>query len=240
MRSPLEYWTAVAVGAVVCVVLCTVARRGSPRSGTVAGRCIAVVLAVDAAVFVATPVALHTWTVQRSIPLSLCDIALIVAAFATWWPQRQLLVELTYFWGLAGTLQAVATPDLTVGFPHIEFFEFVVGHLGIVIAALFLVVGLRRRPRRGAVPRVWLITAAYTAVTGAFDALTGSNYFFLARPPGSTTLLSALGPWPWYIVSAAPLAYVLLLVLDLPFRRSRRAEPPAGVVPPAGRLAVRT
>jgi uncharacterized membrane protein YwaF len=69
----------------------------------------------------------------------------IVAAVACWW-QVPLLVELIYFWGLAGTLQAVITPDLAVGFPHPMFFEYVVGHLGIVLAAVFLVVGLRLTP----------------------------------------------------------------------------------------------
>ena len=47
----------------------------------------------------------------------------------------RVAVELTYFWGLAGTLQAIVTPDLSAGFPQLEFFMFVVGHLGIVIAA---------------------------------------------------------------------------------------------------------
>ena len=55
---------------------------------------------------------------------------------ACWPPRWQLGVELSYFWGLTGTLQAVLTPDLSVSFPHLEFFEFVVGHVGIVIAAI--------------------------------------------------------------------------------------------------------
>jgi Integral membrane protein (intg_mem_TP0381) len=143
------------------------------------------------------------WSVQASLPLSLCDVALIVAAIACWWPQWNLAVELTYFWELAGTLQAVVTPDLSAGFPQLEFFMFVVGHLGIVVAALFLVVGLRLRPRPGSVTRVFAITAAYTAFVGWFDWVTGSNYMFLAAVPRNGSLLSVLGPWPWYILSAA-------------------------------------
>jgi hypothetical integral membrane protein (TIGR02206 family) len=171
--------------------------------------------------FVSVPLAEDRWSVQASLPLALCDVALIVAAVACWWPQWLLAVELTYFWGLAGTLQAVVTPDLSAGFPQREFFMFVVGHLGIVIAALFLVVGLRLEPRPGSVMRVFAITAAYTAFVGCFNWLTGSNYMYLAAVPTHGSLLSVLGPWPWYILSGAAVALVLLLILDAPFHRHR-------------------
>jgi hypothetical integral membrane protein (TIGR02206 family) len=202
-------------------VLCVCARRRPGRWTAVAARCLGALLVVDAIVFATDPVLTGTWSARSSLPLALCDVALLVAAAACWWPTRLLLVELTWFWGLAGTLQAVATPDLSVGFPHIEFFEYVVGHLGIVIAALYLVVGLGYRPRAGAVRRVFLITVVYTAFVGLVDALTGGDYMFLASRPVHWSLLSVLGPWPWYILSAAALALVLLLILDAPFRSGR-------------------
>jgi hypothetical integral membrane protein (TIGR02206 family) len=143
-------------------------------------------------------------------------------AAAACWTRVAVLVELTYFWGLAGTLQAVITPDLNAGFPHLVFFQYMVGHLGIVVAALYLVVGLRITPRPGAVLRVFAITLGYTAFVGLVDGLTGANYMFLRAPPGEWTLLKVLGPWPWYIGSAAGVALVLLLALDAPFWASRR------------------
>jgi hypothetical integral membrane protein (TIGR02206 family) len=224
VSTPVAYWTAVALGAVVSVALCAGARRFPGRWARNAGRGIAITLAADAVVFVGAPWLNGYWTVQSSLPLALCDVALVVAAVACWWPGLQLAIELTYFWGLAGTLQAVATPDLSAGFPHLEFFEYVVGHLGIVLAAMFLVVGLGRRPRRGSVPRVFAITAGYTAFVGGFDWLTGSNYMFLAAVPNHASLLSVLGPWPWYVVSAAGVAVVLLLILDAPFRHHPTAR----------------
>jgi hypothetical integral membrane protein (TIGR02206 family) len=221
VSTPVAYWIAVAIGTVICVSLCTACRRRPGPWVRYAGAAISVVLVADAVTFVSVPLVDGRWSVQSSLPLALCDLALIVAAIACSRPRWPLPVELTYYWGLAGTLQAVATPDLSAGFPQLQFFEFVVGHLGIVIAALFLVVGLRLRPRRGSVPRVFAITAAYTVFVGCFDWLTGSNYMYLAAVPRHWSLLSVLGPWPWYIVSAAGVVFVLLLILDAPFHSRR-------------------
>jgi uncharacterized membrane protein YwaF len=68
------------------------------------------------------------------------------------------------------------------------------------------------------------VTLAYTAVVGLVDALTGANYMFLRAPPGEWTLLRVLGPWPWYLASAAGVALVLFTALDAPFWAGRRRE----------------
>lgn len=223
--SPHAYWAAVAVAAGACAVLCTEARRRPGPWTRTASRVLGVVLLADAVTYT-TGRSLSGWSASTSLPLALCDVAALVAAAACWWP-RPVLVELTYFWGLAGTLQAVATPDVTTPFPHLAFIEYVVGHVAIVVAALFLVVGLRHTPRPGSVPRVFAITALYTAFVGIVDAASGADYMFLRQPPSEWTLLKVLGPWPWYIVSAAGVAIVVLLLLDSPFwaarHRARRA-----------------
>jgi hypothetical integral membrane protein (TIGR02206 family) len=152
-----------------------------------------------------------------------CDMTDLVAVAACWW-RRQLAIELTYFWGLAGTLQGILTPNLGTSFPHLEFFEYQVEHLGIVVAALFLVVGLRLVPQPGAVVRIVAITAGYTAAVGAVDALTGADYMFLRSPPATWSVLQGLGPWPWYILSATGVAVVFVAILDVPFWMGRRRD----------------
>lgn len=225
MSTPVAYWVAVCIGAAACGLASLGARRWPGPWVSVLGRVVGALLALDAVVFLTAPLVDGRWSVQTSLPLALCDVTLVVAVVACWWPDWALGVELTYFWGLTGTLQAVITPDLHAGFPRLEFFEFVVGHLGIVVAAVYLVVGRRRTPRPRAVPRVLAITVAYAAVVGVFDALTGSDYMFLAAPPANASLLSVLGPWPWYLVSAAAVGFALLVLLDAPFHRKARRVP---------------
>ena len=160
----------------------------------------------------------------QPLPLQVCDVAIFLAAAALW-TRHPLLVELTYFWGLAGTLQALLSPDLPQHFPTYPYFQYYIAHGGVVAAALVVVVGLRIRPRRGAVAWTLGIAVAYAAFVGAVDAVTGVDYMYLRAKPVTPTALDLMGPWPWYILEAAGLAVVLFAILDLPFRlRQRRSE----------------
>jgi hypothetical integral membrane protein (TIGR02206 family) len=229
--SPVAYAVTVGVAAVICAGACTAARLHPGGWTKWVARLIGVVLLADLVSYIAVQTADGTWYAKTSLPLPLCDVGVLVAAVACLW-NVPLLVELTYFWGIAGTLQAVAFPDLSSTFPHLVWFQYVAGHLGIVFAALFLVVGLRLKPRQGAIVRVFAITLGYTAFVGLVDWLTGANYMFLRAPPSEWTLLKVLGPWPWYIASAAGVAIVLITLLDAPFwhsRRSRGAQPAATI-----------
>src|SRR3989442_15577033 len=138
--------------------------------------------------------------VALSLPLQLCDVAIFIATAALW-TRRQLLVEVTYFWGLAGTIQALLTPDLPQHFPSYPYFQYYIAHRGVIAAALILVMGLRLQPRRFAIVQLAFITVAYAPVVGAVDAIAGPNYMYLRSKPPSATLLALLGPWPWYILS---------------------------------------
>jgi hypothetical integral membrane protein (TIGR02206 family) len=160
----------------------------------------------------------------QPLPLQLCDVAILIAAAALW-TRNQLLVEVSYFWGLAGTIQALITPDLPQHFPSFPYFQYYVAHGGVVVAALVLVVGLRLHPRRFAAVKVAGLTIAYAALVGVVDAVTGADYIYLrAKPPGPT-LLDLLGPWPVYILSAAVIGLMLFAILDAPFRLGQgRAE----------------
>jgi len=228
--SPFAYGVTVAVAAAICAVACALARLRPGRWVRWVAVAVGVLLVSDLVSYVVAETLDGTWSAKTSLPLALCDVGVLVAAAACI-RSVPLLVELTYFWGLVGTLQAVAFPDLSSTFPHLVWFQYVAGHLGIVFAALFLVVGMGLKPRPGAVVRVFGITIGYTAFVGLVDWLSGANYMFLRQPPSEWTLLKALGPWPWYIASAAGVAIVLITLLDVPFwhsRHSARAREPYG------------
>lgn len=152
------------------------------------------------------------------LPLELCDVAvwLAVAALVGSPP---LVGELLYFVGLAGTVQALFTPDLGIAFPSYPAAKFFLGHGGTVAAAILLLATGRLRPRPGAWWRALLVLDAYALGVFVLDRLAGTNYLYLARKPPVPTLLDGMGPWPWYTLAAEALAAALFFLLQLPFRR---------------------
>ena len=162
---------------------------------------------------------------DNSLPLHLCDIAAIVAGFALL-TRHRTLCELTYFWGLAASIQGIVTPAVAYGFPHPVFLPFFWHHFAIVGAALYLPLGLGWRPRRPlarTVIRVLLWSEVYLLTMIPMNFLLGTNFGFLARKPDNPSLLDHLGPWPWYILSLQVVGIVLLTLIALPF--SRRSSP---------------
>ena len=154
-----------------------------------------------------------TWSVHYTLPLQLTD-AVSAVAIATLLTKRRLLIELTYFWAFTASLQAVLTPDLAQSFPSVFYFTYFTYHVGVIVAACFLVFGCRLYPRRGAIWRVFAITLAWAAVAGIGDVLTGGNYMYLRAKPVHSSLLNVLGPWPWYIVSTAAVGLAMLFAVS--------------------------
>ena len=204
---------------VVAVLLCAAARRAPGRWIDAVAAIMALIIVVAELSWQPYTLSNHVWSVAASLPVQLCDVGGFVAAAALLWRQL-LLVEVAYFWGLGGTLQALLTPDLRDHFPSFPYLQFYVTHDLVILAALFLVIGLGLQPRPGAVRQIFLLTLAFAALVGSIDLATGGNYMYLRQVPLSGTLLSFMGPWPWYIAAGAVVTLVVLVVLDAPFRRS--------------------
>ncbi len=220
------------VTAALAVGLAAAARRDPSAPWVVrASRGLALVLVGNEVAFHALLLARGDFSVRADLPLHLTDAATIAAAVALWRPVG-LAFELTWFWGMTATVQALLTPDLMRGPEHYRFWWFAIAHSGVVVAAALLAWGRGLTPRPGAVPRVFACSVAVAGAAGVGSLATGGNYMFLRRPPSRPSLLDHLGPWPWYLLGAAALALALFWLLDQPFRRRRRdARAAAGVGP---------
>lgn len=153
----------------------------------------------------------------KALPLQLCDWAMFVIIVALWTGNRRWL-EIAYFWGIGGTLQAILTPNLQYGFPDLRFISFFVAHSGIIIGIVFLMLVYGFRPGPKSILRTFFWTEIYFAVAFTFDLLTGENYGFLLHKPEAASLLSFLSDWrPLYLIEFHLLAWAFFCVLYAPF-----------------------
>jgi len=154
---------------------------------------------------------------QKMLPMQLCDWAMIVIIGALWTGNRRWL-EVAYFWGIGGTLQAIITPNLQFGFPDLRFISFFVAHSGIIIGIVFLTLIYGFRPRAIGIVRTFLWTEVYFVVAFTTDLLTGENYGFLLHPPEAASLLSFLSDSrPLYLLELHGLAFLFFCALYAPF-----------------------
>ncbi len=156
----------------------------------------------------------------QALPMQLCDVSAFVAIVALIWRGQQAY-ELAYFWGLAGTSQAILAPDIALDMPLALAISFFVQHCGIVVGALFMTWGLHMRPAPGAVWRAFGWTQVYTAAAGFIDWAANMNFGYLRAKPVHATMLDSFAPWPWYILELEVMALASFVVFYAPFWRRR-------------------
>ncbi len=158
---------------------------------------------------------LFVW--QQALPFQLCDWAMFTIIVALFTGQRTW-TEVSYFWGIGGTFQAILTPNLRVAFPDIRFISFFVGHCGIVAGVIYLLIARRFRPTLGSVWRTLAWSQLYLYATLAVDYLTNVNYGFLLHKPEAPSILDYLPDSDWlYLLGLNGLALLFFALLYAPF-----------------------
>jgi len=109
------------------------------------------------------------------------------------------------------------------GFPDTRCLSFFALHGGVAISAALVAFGLGVRPRPGAHIRAFWITNAYAAVAALINAAAGTSYLYLRAKPSQPSILDVMGPWPWYILAADVLAFLIFWALMIPFRGQARS-----------------
>jgi hypothetical integral membrane protein (TIGR02206 family) len=159
-----------------------------------------------------------------ALPMQLCDWTFATAVIALTL-RRQTFFELTYFWGLAGTLQALITPAVDTSSLD-RMITFFIIHSVIPASVFWLVFEFKMRPARGAWLRVLLWSEIYIALALLANAITGGNYGFLSHRPADTrSLLDLFSDTHWlYVLQINLTALFFFFLLDLPWQIARRRQ----------------
>ncbi len=166
---------------------------------------------------------------QQSLPLDLCRLNAFLCAYLLIHRSYRVF-EVSYFWAMAGSVSALMTPNIQVGFPDVRYLSFITGHASGVLAVLYAIFGFGFLPRLRSLGIALLVTAVYSVAVGAVNYLLDTNYLFLRAKPEAASVLDLLGPWPQYLLGLAVIAVLGSGLCYLPFamiaRFRRTAKPP--------------
>ncbi len=162
-------------------------------------------------------VAIWNQRLVDGLPLHICGTGLYLTAVLLVW-RRQWVYEVVYFWGLAGGVQAILTPELPSGFSHPFTVSFFLSHGLIIFGLLYATLAFRLRPTWSSIPRAFAITLIYAfLIVAPLNLLLGTNYMYLRGKPVTGSVLDLFGPWPWYLAGAGAFTLASFVVYYLPF-----------------------
>ena len=161
--------------------------------------------------------------IQDDLPLFLCDVVACLIPLFIYTHNRRWM-GILYFWSIAGTLQALLTPELKEGFPSPEYFRYFIMHGGIVSAVIYYVVVWKTKINWRDCLNAILYAQIYLITVHLFNLSVGTNYSYTLHKPEGTTVLDLMGPWPWYLVLSEVLMVILFLLLMLPYLGKRDPE----------------
>ena len=157
------------------------------------------------------------WHINHALPLHLCSVGAILSIFMLI-KRNYSTFEVLYFWGIAGAVQAILTPDLRgYNFPHFHFVWYFASHGMVILAVLWMLIVEKVRPTWSSLRKTVLITILYALVVYPINVVTGGNYMLLMQAPVVPTLADFLDVWPGYIFWLPVVALLIATMCYLPF-----------------------
>ena len=151
-----------------------------------------------------------------NMPMQLCDWVMLFV-LVTFITKSQYAYEITYFWGLGGTLQALITPDLAFNYPSWIFVIFFINHSTIIISIIYFTFVFGLRPYLVSIKRVFLWSQVFFFFAFITNVIFDTNYGFLMEKPIKASLFDYLGPWPLYLLSLEIVGLLSFFIYYLPF-----------------------
>lgn len=140
------------------------------------------------------------WVVAEELPLHLCGISNLICCIILFVPRKQILFEFLFYCGIIGGIQALLTPLINNynGESYI-YFQFFYRHGAIIVFPLFMRFLLGVPLSKKSWLRAFLVLNGLLLVIMPLNFVIGSNFMYLAHPPGVNHVL-VMGEWPYYII----------------------------------------
>jgi len=161
------------------------------------------------------------FTILDDLPLYICRIVCFLLPIL-FWNRSKLLFGVLYFWVMAGTTNAIITPDIKYALPHYEsIFSWII-HAGLVMAMLYTIFVFKWRPEKKDIWRAFWWANLFLVFVHGINWLMDANYSYTMHKPPNGSLLDFFGPWPVYLLTGQFIALILFGIFYLPFMISKQ------------------
>lgn len=162
-----------------------------------------------------------TYDIQKDLPLYLCSfLAILMPVFTHF--RKYWMYEILVFWIIAGTFQAILTPDIATGFPTFDYLRYWAVHLGLLIIIFYATFVFKMAPTFKSIFKSIFALQIYVLLMVGINYLLNANYFYLNQKPQSASLLDYFGEWPLYIIVVQLILIPYFLIIYLPFYMVQR------------------
>jgi len=201
----------------ICVVLPLYSRKYLTTSTQIlTGILMGIIVTLNFLTWYVVLFASGSFDITLHLPLQLCHMGNLFI-LPVMFNRNRRWFDILYFWVMAGTLQAIITPDIQADFPHYWFIRYWVVHGGPVACMFYACIVYELRPTWKGLVGSFLSMNLLALCVGLVNAWIHSNYLYLNSKPKIASLLNFLGEGPWYILGLEVIGFILFIIVYLPF-----------------------
>jgi hypothetical integral membrane protein (TIGR02206 family) len=174
-------------------------------------------------------VSMHLWLILTNqwevgdLPLQLCSLSTFVSLYL-FLKKNQKVFNLLFFIGLLPAILSMVTPEIVYQFPHFRFLKYFLHHSAIPFAVLYFILFEGYRVPRKAVITSFLTLNMIAVPIFFLNVWLDTNFFFLASPSETETLLSFFGSGIMYYISLEIAAIIVFVITYIPMEILQRRE----------------
>jgi hypothetical integral membrane protein (TIGR02206 family) len=167
-------------------------------------------------------VSTNQWGVE-DLPIQLCSFSTFIAMYL-FLKSNNRLFHLLFFIGFIPPILSMVTPEMHYSFPHYRFLKYFLHHAAIAWAVLYFIYYEGYRVPRKAILTSFLLANIIAAPIFFINILLDTNFFYLANPTETKTILSFFGSGIWYYINLELAALFVFCITYISMERLLKKE----------------
>nr|WP_263327007.1 TIGR02206 family membrane protein [Neobacillus sp. Marseille-Q6967] len=167
-------------------------------------------------------IVIKQWQVS-DLPLHVCSLSALLALYL-FLRKNQRMFYLLFFMGFLPPILSMISPDIVHQFPHFRFIRYFLKHSAIPFAVLYFILFEGYRVPRKAVLWSFLSINVIAIPIYLLNRLLDTNFFFLAAPSETKTLLTLFGSGVMYNISLEIVALIVCIITYIPMGILQKEE----------------